>query len=51
LAVGIAVFVFLVFQFADSNPDLLEKLVTLIVGLVGGFGGGVAYRASKDRNS
>jgi hypothetical protein len=43
LILGAALFVFLVLYLSGSNPDLLERLITLLMGLVGGFGGGFAF--------
>jgi hypothetical protein len=42
LSIGVALFIFLVTYLSNSNPDLLERLITLLVGLIGGFGGGFA---------
>ena len=47
LVIGVALFAFLVWFLSGSNPDLLEKLVTLLVGLIGGFGGGFALGSRR----
>ena len=49
-ALGVAVLVFLVVALGGSNPDLLEKLLVLALGFIGGFGGGYGYKASRDRS-
>ncbi len=49
LLIGVGLFVFLVVYFSSSNPDLLEKLVALLVGLIGGFGGGFALASRGEK--
>jgi hypothetical protein len=48
-ALGIGLLVFLVVYLGSSNPDLLEKVITIGLGFIGGFGSGYGYRALKSR--
>jgi len=45
----VAMMAFLVVQLAPTNPDLLDKLVTVLVSFVGGFGGGYGFRVWRER--
>lgn len=44
----VAMMVFLVMQLAPTNPNLLDKLMTILISFVGGFGGGYGFKAWRN---
>ncbi len=40
-------FIFLVVYLSKDNPDLLEDIIKVAVGLIGGFGAGYGYKSAR----
>lgn len=48
IVIGIGLFVFLTLFFGTKNPALYKDILIAALGALGGFGGGFAYRGSKN---